>query len=137
MLDTTKIREVNQKNRNKTEVTTIDRLRYNFDKLMSKGLVPVVTVLMAIAVAFLCFIATVLTIFQIQPDGGNLPTFIDRVWSALVHLINPGTMNGAQGWPFRMVMLVTTYGGLVILGTFTGVVINSIKNKLESLRKGR
>ena len=137
MLDTTKIREVNQKNRKTREVTTIDRLHYSFDKLMSKGLVPIVTVLIAIAVAFLCFIAIILTIFQIQPEGGNLPTFIDRVWSALLHLLNPGTMNGAQGWPFRMVMLVTTYGGLVILGTFTGVVINSIKNKLESLRKGR
>ena len=137
MSDTTKIGEINQKNLKMTEVTNIDRWRYKFDKLMSKGLLPIVAVLILIAIAFLCFIATILTVFQIQPEGGNLPTFIDRVWSALLHFINPGTMNGAQGWPFRMTMLVATYGGLVILGIFTGAIVNSIKNKLESLRKGR
>ncbi|HEY9611642.1 CASTOR/POLLUX-related putative ion channel, partial [Allocoleopsis sp.] len=125
------------RNRRLTRVTLHNRWRYNFDKLMSKGLVPIVVVLNLIAVAFLCLMATVLTIFHIQPEGGNLPTFIDRVWSALLHSINPGTMNGAQGWPFRITMLVTTYGGLVLMGTLTGVIINSINNKLESLRKGR
>ncbi len=104
---------------------------------MSKGIGPIVAVLILIAIAFLCFIATILTVFQIQPDGGNLPNFIERVWSALLHFLNPGTMNGAQGWPFRMTMLVATYGGLVILGIFTGAIVNSIKNKLDRLRKGR
>ena len=94
--------KISNKNRKMTEVTIIDRWRYNFDKLMSKGLVPIVALLTLIAVIFLCVIGLFLAITNIHPEGGNLPNFIDKVWSALLHALNPGTMNGAEGCAFSL-----------------------------------
>ncbi len=51
--------------------------------------------------------------------------------------LDPGTMGGDSGWPFRILMLIVTIGGLIIVASLIGIVSGAFDSKVEELRKGR
>lgn len=50
--------------------------------------------------------------------------------------LDPGTMGADAGWGFRLLMLVVTIGGLIIVASLIGIVCAS-DDKMAQLRKGR
>jgi ion channel POLLUX/CASTOR len=52
--------------------------------------------------------------------------------------MDPGTIAGDAGkWPFLVVMLLLTIGGLLIVSALIGVLATGLDRKLDDLRKGR
>ncbi len=51
--------------------------------------------------------------------------------------LDAGTMGGDTGWPFRIVMLLVTLGGIFVISALIGVLNTGLDAKLEELRKGR
>jgi hypothetical protein len=51
--------------------------------------------------------------------------------------LDAGTMGGDTGWPFRIVMLLVTLGGIFIVSALIGVLSAGVDSKLDELRKGR
>jgi len=51
--------------------------------------------------------------------------------------LDPGTMGDDIGWSFRIIMLLVTTYGIVMLSTFIGLISNGILSKIQQLRKGR
>jgi voltage-gated potassium channel Kch len=51
--------------------------------------------------------------------------------------LDPGTMGADQGWLFRLLMLIITIGGLIIVASLIGIISGAFDSKVEELRKGR
>ncbi len=63
--------------------------------------------------------------------------FLDVLWGNLMRTLDPGTMGGDEGYPFRFFMLLVTLGGLFIVASLIGVIANTFDQKIDELRKGK
>ena len=73
-----------------------DRLRYWFDNSMSRGTPALIAWLSAATVTLILVFAVVLTVFRLGPEGGE-QDFSDRLFSNLLHALDPGTIGGDVG----------------------------------------
>jgi ion channel POLLUX/CASTOR len=114
-----------------------ERFRYWFDNWMSRGtialmgLLGIATVVLVVGVTFLVWV------FRAFPEDAPDGDFIDILWGGLMRTLDSGTMGGDVGWGFRVLMLVVTVGGLIIVASLIGIVSGAFDSKVEELRKGR
>ncbi len=113
------------------------RLQYRFDNWMSRGTVAIMALLGVATIAFVLLIALVVVAFRAFPDGAADGDFWDVAWGNLMRTLDPGTMGADAGWGFRILMLVVTIGGLIIVASLIGIVSGAFDDKMASLRKGR
>ena len=104
---------------------------------MSKGVVSSVILLMMVSFLIVLFISIVIILLNIRPLGESDMGFAEALWMSLMRTLDPGTMGDDQGWSFRLVMLLVTSYGIIMLSTFIGLISNGIMTKLSELRKGR
>jgi voltage-gated potassium channel Kch len=123
--------------------TFAERFRYWFDSWMSRGTVALMALL---GIATLVFVAVLgaITVGVLlvtreadAPQIGDANSVWDIFWGSLMRTLDPGTMGGDGGWFFRILMLVVTIGGLVIVASLIGIVSGAFDAKVEELRKGR
>ena len=119
------------------KITLSDRFRYWFDNVMSRGVIALVGLLALATFAFVLVISVIVSLLNIKPSDDPNFSFGEALWSSLMRTLDPGTMGGDQGAPFRAAMLVVTIGGLIVVASLIGVVSNAFDTKVEELRKGR
>ncbi|HSM70944.1 MAG TPA: NAD-binding protein [Anaerolineales bacterium] len=114
------------------------RLRYQFDNLMSRGTSAMIGMLFIMSLAIVLVAGIVISIFNFtQLDDPTPLSFGEAVWESLMRTLDPGTMGGDTGAGFRFVMLFVTLGGIFIVSALIGVLNNAIEGQMERLRKGR
>ena len=114
-----------------------DRFRYFFDNTMSRGTPALIAWLtLATFVLILVFSLIVMALGLSDHEGKG---FFRELFSSLLHALDPGTVAGDEGQPWRFVltMLALTIGGLFILSALIGVIAAGIDAKLADLRRGR
>lgn len=114
-----------------------ERLRYSFDNWMSRGTVAIMGLLGLATIAFVLAMAVIVVILGAYPGDDDVGDFWDIAWGNLMRTLDPGTMGGDAGWGFRLLMLVVTVGGLVIVASLIGIVSGAFDDKMIQLRKGR
>ena len=122
--------------------TFAERFRYWFDNWMSKGTIALMALLGLATVALVLIVGGITVIVvALLPDKYNQLnedfTPWDIFWGGLMRTLDPGTMGGDQGWIFRILMLIITIGGLIIVASLIGIVSGAFDSKVEDLRKGR
>lgn len=116
------------------EVGFLEKLRYKFDNLMSKG---TGILLLSLASATAIMIAVISLIVWITQSGPT-SSFSELLWMGLMRAIDSGTVSGDTGSVgYIFLMFVTTLGGIFILSILIGILTTGIESKLDSLRKGR
>jgi len=119
-----------------------ERFRYWFDNWMSKGTIALMA-LLGVATVVLVLVVGAITwvVVGLLPDKynsfGEDYTPWDIFWGGLMRTLDPGTMGGDQGWVFRILMLIITIGGLIIVASLIGIISGAFDSKVEELRKGR
>lgn len=115
-----------------------DRLVYKFDNIMSAGSSVLIFYLFLISIGIVIGFGAVAFLASIHStDTGSLG-YIDTVWFNLMHMLDPGTLEGYEGsWLYKVWMLVVTIFGIVVMSTLIGLISSGIMDKLEQLRKGR
>ncbi|HAV75791.1 MAG TPA: potassium transporter TrkA [Anaerolineae bacterium] len=118
--------------------TLRQRLRYQFDNLMSRGTPAMIGMLFIMSLAIVSIAAIIISIFNFTQlnDPTPLP-FGEAAWESLMRTLDPGTMGADTGNGFRIVMLFVTLGGIFIVSALIGVLNNAIQGQMERLRKGR
>jgi len=117
--------------------TLRQRLRYQFDNLMSRGTPAMISVLFVLSLAVVFAAGGILVITGIsQDDAPSLPLG-EAIWESAMRTLDPGTMGGDTGPGFRAVMLFVTLGGIFIVSALIGVLNNAIEGQMDRLRKGR
>jgi voltage-gated potassium channel Kch len=124
-----------------TRSTINERLRYRFDGWMSRGtialmgLLGLATLVFVIVLGIITWIVLAIVRDEASPDSDIGP--VDFIWRSLMRTLDPGTMGGDEGWAFRILMLIVTIGGLIIVASLIGIVSGAFDSKIEELRKGR
>lgn len=80
--------------------------------------------------------AVVQAILGITVDGERLG-FLEGLWIALLRTLDPGTMADDVGWPFRVISLIVTLGGVLIVSSLIGLLANGINQRVMELGRGR
>lgn len=125
-----------------TKPSFTERFRYWFDNWMSKGTIALMA-LLGVATVVLVLVVGAITwlLIALVPDKYNQfsedYTPWDIFWGGLMRTLDPGTMGGDQGWYFRILMLIITIGGLIIVASLIGIISGAFDSKVEELRKGR
>lgn len=114
-----------------------ERLRYQFDKSMSKGTAALIGWLGLVSLAVILTAAIVLSVTRIAPGEDPPMSFVDDLWASMMRTLDPGTMGGDTGWGFRIVMLTVTFAGIFIVSALIGVLNTGLESRLDRLRKGR
>ena len=116
------------------EVGFLEKLRYKFDNLMSKG---TGILLLSLASATAIMIAVISLIVWITQSGPT-SSFTELLWMGLMRAIDSGTVSGDTGSiGYIFLMFITTLGGIFVLSILIGILTTGIEAKLDSLRKGR
>jgi len=117
--------------------TLRQRLRYQFDNLMSRGTPAMIGVLFVLSLAVIFVAGILLVITGFAQEGESALPLGEAIWESLMRTLDPGTMGGDTGPGFRAVMLFVTLGGIFIVSALIGVLNNAIEGQMERLRKGR
>lgn len=120
--------------------TLSERFRYWFDNWMSKGAIALMALLgIATIVLVLVVFGLVLLLGLLgqYPNDDPSTNPLDVLWGNLMRTLDPGTMGGDTGWGFRILMLIITIGGLIIVASLIGIISGAFDAKVEELRKGR
>ena len=121
----------------KRSITLRDRLRYRFDKAMSRGTPAQVALLALSSLAVITLSGAFVALTRATPEGGEPSGFIDAAWNSLMHTFDPTRVDNYPDWTFRGVMAFATLGGLFIVSAFIGVLTNGIDHRLQNLSRGR
>src|SRR3954454_11038149 len=120
-----------------TKPTLRQRLRYAFDNTMARGTSALVFWLVVATGGLIVFFSAIVLIADLAPSGDHHGV-IGQLFRSLLHAMDPGTVAGDAGkWPFLVVMLLLTLGGLLIVSALIGVLATGLDRKLDELRKGR
>ncbi|GAA1825477.1 CASTOR/POLLUX-related putative ion channel [Actinomadura chokoriensis] len=114
-----------------------DRMRYWFDRTMSKGTPALIGWLGLASVALVVVVATAAVVLAPRDSEEN-GDWTGMVWRSLLRTLDPGTMGDDTGTgPFLALMLVSTIGGIFIVSSLIGVLTTGLEAKIGELRKGR
>lgn len=112
------------------------KFRYNFDNMMSRGLLPLISLLAIFTLIFVLVISLVVAVFELFPLGQSL-SFGEVIWASLLRTLDPGTMGNDTGIGFRAAMLLVTLFGVVLVASLIGIISNALSSRIEQLRKGK
>ncbi|HOZ31159.1 MAG TPA: hypothetical protein PLL66_09595 [Bacteroidales bacterium] len=121
----------------KQRITLMDRFRYKFDNLMSRGTGAMIGFLGILSLLIITVAGLIFWYFSIAPDNSSPMSFGEGVWQSLMRTMDAGTIAGDSGWTFRFISIIITLGGIFILSTLIGILSSGIEVKLEQLRKGK
>jgi voltage-gated potassium channel Kch len=114
------------------------RLRYQFDNLMSRGTPAMIGMLFVLSLVVVFAAGAVISVADFVQEGEASPlSFSEAAWESLMRTLDSGTMGGDTGTGFRIVMLFVTLGGVFVVSALIGVLNNAIEGQMDRLRKGR
>lgn len=119
------------------------RVQYVFDNLMTGGVTPIIVFILVFVMLFAAFFASVTyttSLHQAKPPEDvekAKDTFAEVMWQTWMHIIDQGTITGEYGWGYRLIMVIPTLFGLLLVATMVGLVVSRINILLDNLRKGR
>lgn len=116
-----------------TKISLRRRARYAFDNTMSRGTGALVAWLAVVIAALILVFSAIAALAHASGHG-----FFSQLYHSLLHAMDPGTIGGDTGhWPFLLIMMVITIGGILVFSALIGVIATGLDNKLQDLRKGR
>lgn len=114
----------------------LSRLQYRFDKLMARGSLMLILLLLAVTLVFVILVSLLgFFFFRGQMEGGLLKI----IWESFMRTLDPGNLAGdydSQNAGYILVMLLSTLYGLFMLSALIGIVSDMLNSKLEQLRRG-
>src|SRR5215212_2161664 len=124
------------------KITFGQRLRYAFDKSLSRGTISLIGWLGLASLLIVVAATAILLLTGVAPEaaeGQESQTLSppEAFWQSLMRSMDPGTLAGDTGWGYRVLMLIVTAGGIFIVSLLISVLSSGLQGKLEELRKGR
>ncbi len=113
------------------------RVRYRVDNVLSRGIGAPLLVLGGITLLVVLVTSVILAVFKQTFTPSDESTWIEGFWQSVLRLMDPGTMSGDAGWWARLIALVVTTVGILIVGTLIGVIASGVEQRVDSLRRGR
>ena len=117
------------------------RIRYWFDNVMARGNIAIIGLLGLISLAWVVIAGLIAWAFRVFPTGDDGEQtdlgVIEATWRQLTFTLDPGTFSGDVGVQWRILSLLTTLFGLLVVASLIGVVSAAFDDRITQLRKGR
>ncbi|MDR1710711.1 MAG: hypothetical protein LBR58_02450 [Propionibacteriaceae bacterium] len=114
-------------------IAWLDRLRYHFDNLMSRGTGAVMLVLFALTLVVVVVGGVLAWLFK--PDGTGV---LRVIWTSFNRALDPGYLEADSGSvPYMVVLSLVTIFGVLVTSVLIGLITAGVEAKMTSLRKGR
>ena len=111
-----------------------DRLRYRFDRLLSRGSAATIAWVLGLAV-FLAMIGGVaFWALDLSFDGRN--GLAESFWQAFLIAIGSGGILD-DGWGPRLITFAFVLAGVFLTGSLIGVLVAAVNKRVDELRRGR
>jgi len=110
----------------------LDRLRYAFDNLMSKGTISMVGWLALVTLLMTSAVSIIVWLTRIASEA----TLADQFWAYLTLALDTDAWMD-QGWSFRLAGITIAFTSVFVTSILVGLLATGIANKIEDLRKGR
>ena len=110
----------------------LDRLRYGFDNLMSKGTIAMIGWLALVTLLMTSAVSIIVWLTRIASEA----TFADQFWAYLTLALDTDAWMD-QGWSFRLAGITIAFTSVFVTSILIGLLATGIANKIEDLRKGR
>ena len=110
----------------------MDKMRYQFDNLMSKGTIVLVVMLFLITAIVVVITGFLGALINKDATAGN------SIWQSLMHAMDAGTLAGdstSNIW-FIILMSVVTICGIFVTSILIGIISTGFEQKLNDLKKG-
>lgn len=109
-----------------------NKFSYWFDNRMAEGTVALIKLLVIVTVAAVVILGLAVAALGASGVGGG-------IWISLTHMMDAGTIAGDEGASLGYIlgMLVITFIGIFVTSTLTGIICNSIDEKVADLRRGK
>ncbi len=109
-----------------------NKFTYWFDNKMSEGTVALIKLLVIVTVFAVVVLGLAVAALGASGVGGG-------IWISLTHMMDAGTIAGDEGASLGYIlgMLVITFVGIFVTSTLTGIICNSIDEKVADLRRGK
>jgi voltage-gated potassium channel Kch len=117
-------------------MTSRARIRARFEDKLASGTSTLIAWLGGATILLILVAATVAALAKVQANGTSL-TFLEALWDSMLRTLDPGTMGGDEGWPFRIISLFVTLGGVLIVSSLIGLVANGINRKVMQMERGK
>lgn len=114
-----------------------NRVRYRFDRLLSRGSWAVLLWLGMITLLAVSTSAALLAVTDVTFAGSEGTSLVEDFWQSLLRVMDPGTMVNDVGWGRRILALIVTLTGLLLAGTLIGLIAAGVERRVERLRQGR
>lgn len=114
------------------KVSPLNRLRYWFDNLMSKGTVALIGWIALVAFTLVLTIA--LTSWTLE---GRPIALIDKLWQALLTALVGFDSTGGQVWIERVSNLLIILINFFLVSMVTGLIVTAVQEKIFALQRGR
>lgn len=112
------------------------RLRYALDTALANGISAVVIWLGLMTVALIVLAGVAISVLDVEIEGEK-PGFFEGMWLSLQRTLDAGTGGGDAGFPFRLISLLVTLGGIFVVTALIGLTANGIDRRIEAVRRGR
>lgn len=112
----------------------MQKLKYHFDNLVSKGAGPLMG-LLSVGTLIFVFIAGTLA-FYVRIDGAP---YIETLWYTFNHVVDPGYLfgEGGESVTFLILMTIATFWGVLVYSLIISFVATSLRTKIDLLQSGR
>lgn len=114
-----------------------ERFSYFFDNTLAAGTVAIIGWLAIFSLLIVLLSTAVIVALNLKPIDADDMSFAEAFWQSFMRTLDPGTVAGDEGWPFRVLSIIVTIGGILILSTLIGTLTTGLEKKLSDLRKGR
>lgn len=111
-----------------------DKLKYEFDNTLSKGVLGQVVWLALITLAVISVLAAVVLVVGISPKGQDL---LDLIWTNLNRILDPGYVGtDTGGFWYVAVLFVITLFGVFVFSVLISILTSALEARLDQLRRG-
>lgn len=110
----------------------LKRLRYWFDRMMSKGPIAMSLLLFSVTATIICIIGIIA--FFISGDN----TVLGEIWNSLQYTLDAGNLSNVptDNLLYLLLMFLATLCGLFLTSVLIGIISTGVEGKLRDLRKG-
>lgn len=112
----------------------MNKLKYHFDNLVSKGTGPLMTILTVSTLIFVFITGSIA--FYVR--GDSVP-YLQTLWYTFNHVVDPGYLFGEGGESvfFLALMTLSTFWGVLVYSLVISFVATALGQKIERLQSGR
>ena len=107
----------------------LERLKYRLSEHLNKGIGAQILLLTVLTVGLICFLA--LVVFALQPVS-----FFESIWEVTSWVLDPGTYSDTIVFSKRIVALLATLFGILLMSSLIGLISAAIIDNIERVRNG-